>query len=159
MSETIQAEINFGRRAGEPVLPGEIAVPGFPDNRLAPVRCAIADARQAADLSLDRQGFAIASHTSAFAGEELAGAGQAYREEMAAFLQDHLGAALVVASQIGLCVRHADRLVQGPRDADNPGYVDDSAPANFAHVDYLDPAQVAAHAALGAEAQGFDVSG
>jgi hypothetical protein len=158
MSETVQAEINFGRRASEPVLPGELAVPGFPDNRLAPLRCAIADARKAEGLSLDRQGFALVPHSSACSGEGVAGSGQGYRQEMTAFLQDYLDAPLVVPSQIGLCVRYADRLVQGPRDEADPGYVDDTAPANFAHVDYLEPAQVAAHAALDAEAQGFDVS-
>jgi len=158
MSERIEAEINFGRRAEEPVLPGELAVPGFPDNRLAPVRCAIGDARRARGISLDRQGFALASHRSTCAGEAITETGDAYRAEMAAFLQDYLGAPLVVASQIGLCMRYADRLVQGPRDEDNPGYVDGSAPANFAHVDYLEPAQVAEHAALDAMAQGYDVS-
>lgn len=138
MSETIEAFLGFSKRADEPASGDEVAVPGYPDNRVQPTRCLIADARAAA-TSLDRQGFVVARHKSAFADErDKTKLARDYHREMAGFLKDYLGASFVRASGgSALLVRHGDRLV-GRRAPDRPtDIIDDRIPASFAHVDYF----------------------
>ena len=137
MSGTIEALLGFSRRNGEPVTADELAVPGYPDNRVAPTRCTIRDAR-AADARLDREGFTLVRHRSAFALErDKHRLAREYHAEMAEFLTDYLGAAVVHASaESALLVRYGERLV-GRRAFERPtDIIDDRIPASFAHVDY-----------------------
>jgi hypothetical protein len=137
MSGAIEALLGFSRRDGEPVATDEVAVPGYPDNRVAPTPCVIRDAR-GVRASLDREGFVLERHRSAFTDvrskQTLA---HEYHAEMAAFLQDYLGADVVRPSgDSALLVRHGDRLV-GRRAFERPtDIIDDRIPASFAHVDY-----------------------
>ena len=97
------------RRAGRR---GDVAVPGYPDNRVVPTRCAIRDARDAG-TSLEREGFELVQHRSAHVGErDKAKLAQDYHAEMAGFLQDDFGASTVIPSGgSALLVRYGARLV------------------------------------------------
>ena len=82
--------------------PDELAVPGYPDNRVAPTPCPVRDARDAA-TSLDREGFVLAQHRSAFADErDKTILARDYHHEMAEFLKDYLGAAVVLLAMCWL---------------------------------------------------------
>lgn len=153
MSETIEALLGFSRRDGEPVTADEVAVPGYPDNRVAPTPCRIHDAR-AAGTALDREGFVLERHRSAFAGERSkATLARDYHAEMAAFLKDYLGAAEVRPSgESALLVRYGERLV-GRRPFERPiDIIDDRIPASFAHVDYFPEVAKLSAAHVGAPA-------
>jgi hypothetical protein len=137
MSGAVEALLGFSRRDGEPVTADEVAVPGYPDNRVVPTRCTIRDAR-AAGTSLDREGFVLERHRSASAGErDRRTLAHDYHAEMAAFLEDYLGASAVCPSaEAALLVRYGERLV-GRRAFERPtDIIDDRIPASFAHVDY-----------------------
>jgi hypothetical protein len=155
MGQAVDALVHF---TGEGDTGGAYAVPGFPDNRLSAVPCRIADAREVGALALDEQGFELARHDTAFADVREYRALQGYCTEMAAFLHSYLGAALVVPARTGLCRRESGRRVARFDVASGPGYVDDRAPADFAHVDYVWPEQVAGYAAMEAADAGHDVS-
>jgi hypothetical protein len=158
MGGAIQACIGFPARDGAAESRSEFAVPGFPDSRIVPVSCAIADARQENGIALDDFGFALVRHRTAFADVRELAVLQGYRQEMAGFLADHLGAALVIPARAGLALRYASRLAAEPRREGEPGFVDEAAPANFAHIDYLYPDQFRTAARLDSEAQGHDAS-
>ena len=109
---SIQAYIGFSQHNAAPVAPGETTVPGYPDNRVMPIACAIADAREAPSMSLDEQGFTLARHETAFAGErDLEVLRRGYHDETAAFLTSFLDASLVVPARAGILVRDGRRLI------------------------------------------------
>jgi hypothetical protein len=154
MAAPIEALLGFSRRDDEPVTADELAVPGYPDNRVVPTRCPIHDAR-AQRTSLDAEGFVLERHRSAFAGErDKQSLARDYHAEMAAFLRDYLGAAAVHPSgESALLVRYGERLV-GRREFERPtDIIDDRIPASFAHVDYYPDVAVqsARHIADGLE--------
>lgn len=136
-SGSIEAMLGFSRRDDEAGQPGDLAVPGYPDNRVALVPCAIRDAR-AASTSLDREGFELVRHESTHVGERDKGKlARDYHGEMAGFLKEYLGASTVLASGgSALLVRYGARLV-GRRPFERPtDIIDDRIPASFNHVDY-----------------------
>ena len=97
-SGPVEALLGFSRRAGEAGSPGDVAVPGYPDNRIVQVPCTIHDARLH-DASLDREGFTLVRHASAYADERDKGTlARDYHEEIAKFLKEYLGASTVLAS-------------------------------------------------------------
>jgi hypothetical protein len=146
---SIQAFIGFSQHDDAPLAAGELAVPGYPDNRVLPVLREIADARAGPAMSLDEQGFTLARHESAFARErDLEVLRRGYHDEMAAFLTDYLDAALVVPARAGILVRDGRRLVGRAALEGDPEVIDDRIPASFAHVDYLLPDAIAEQARL-----------
>jgi len=134
----LKAKLGFSRRDDEPIASGEIGVPGYPDNRVMPTTCAIRNARLA-NTSMDREGFELATHRSAFVLErDRSVLAQDYHAEMAAFLKEYLGASAVRPSgESALLVRYGERLV-GRRELERPtDIIDDRIPASFAHLDYF----------------------
>jgi len=149
-SGTIEALLGFSRRDAEESQPGDLAVPGYPDNRIVRIPCVIRDAR-AAGTSLDRQGFELAYHRSSHAGErDKATLARDYHEEMAEFLKEYLGASTVLPSGgSALLVRYGARLV-GRHPFDRPtDIIDDRIPASFAHVDYYPEVALGSARAMG----------
>ena len=137
MPGAIQARLGFSRRDDEPSAPGDIGVPGYPDNRVVPVACTIRNARLAG-TSINKEGFELATHRSAFTPErDRSVLARGYHAEMAAFLTDYLGASVVLPSgESALLVRYGERLV-GRGEFDRPtDIIDDRIPASFAHLDY-----------------------
>jgi hypothetical protein len=154
---SIQAFVGFSQHDSIPVSPDEIAVPGYPDNRVTPVLCAIEDARDDLTISLDQQGFTLVRHETAFAGErdlEVLRAG--YHDEMATFLTDYLEASLVVPARAGILLRDGRKLIGREKFEGDPDVIDDRIPASFAHVDYLLPDAVIAQAKLERAFEGHD---
>jgi hypothetical protein len=156
MPDSIEAYLGFSKRDSDPVTPDEIAVPGYPDNRIVPVPCSICDARQAKGIALERQGFTLITHKTRFAKErERDHLRIVYNDEMATFIKSFMDASHVVPSRNGLLLRYGSLLVgrkphTGPLDI-----IDDKIPASFAHVDYLsDTDTVLAQAAVEAEIDG-----
>jgi hypothetical protein len=154
---SIQAFIGFSQHDTAPVASGETAVPGYPDNRVLPLLCGIADAREAPAIALDEQGFTLVRHQTAFARErDLEVLRRGYHDEMAEFLTGYLDASLVVPARAGILVRDGRRLMgRGEFDGD-PGVIDDRIPASFAHVDYLLPDAIIAQAKLECAFEGHD---
>jgi hypothetical protein len=154
---SIQALIGFSQHDAAPVAPGETAVPGYPDNRVMPLLCAIEDARERPAISLDEEGFTLVRHETAFADErDLEVLRRGYHDEMAEFLTGYLDAALVVPARAGILLRDGRRLIgRTPFDGDLD-VIDDRIPASFAHVDYLLPDAVIAQARLECAFEGHE---
>ena len=136
--ETVEAFIGFSKRDQEPEATDDIFVPGYPDNRITPRRRRIEDARNAATPSLDREGFSLVEHRTAFAEErDRSVLTKDYNDEMADFIKEYTNASVVVPSRTGLLVRYGDRLVGRRRHEGRDDIIDDRIPASFAHIDYL----------------------
>ena len=149
-SGTIEALLGFSRRDGEKGEPGDLAVPGYPDNRIVQVPCAIYDARRHAP-SLHREGFELVRHGSAHVGQrDKAALARDYHAEMAGFLKQHLGASTVLASAgSALLVRYGARLV-GRHPFERPtDIIDDRIPASFNHIDYYPEVALGSARAMG----------
>jgi hypothetical protein len=138
MSTTIEAYIGFSKRDNEPVTSDEVAVPGYPDNRIQPTRCQVHDARTTGEPSLDREGFALMDHNSDYAAvRDRQILRKGYNDEMSALLKKQMNASLVVPSRNGLLVRYGNLLVGRNKHSGATDIIDDKIPASFAHVDYL----------------------
>jgi hypothetical protein len=138
MSASIEAYIGFSKRDDEPVTSNELSVPGYPDNRVQPIRCQVHDARTTGTPSLAREGFTLMKHSSNYAAvrdREILRKG--YNDEMSALLKTQMNASLVVPSRNGLLVRYGILLVGRNNHAGPTDIIDDKIPASFAHVDYL----------------------
>jgi hypothetical protein len=156
MFEALEAFIGFSRRDSEACSPDDVFVPGYPDNPVMPVRCRIGDARRSDTPSLDRHGFTLIEHETAFADERDRDIlREGYHDEMADFLKRYMNASRVVASPNGLLVRYGDRLVGRRPHVGRADIIDDRIPASFAHVDYLADA-VRQQAATDAHLEGLE---
>ena len=158
MPHTITAKLGFSRRDDEPATPDEVAVPGYPDNRVIPIPTEIRDARDF-QPSLEREGFTLARHVSAFAGDrDKAVLTAGYYGEVRDFLKAHLGAAYVRPSGASaLLVRYGSHFV-GRRAPDGPAdVIDDRIPASFLHIDYY-PEMARAAATMETEEEAPDTS-
>jgi hypothetical protein len=156
MFEGPDAFIGFSKRESEPPSPGDVFVPGYPDNPVRPVRCRIFDGRRSDTPSLDRHGFTLIKHETSFANERDRDVlGEGYHEEMADFLKRYMNTSRVLPSPNGLLVRYGDRLVGRRPHAGRTDIIDDKIPASFAHVDYL-PDAVRQQAATDAHLQGLE---
>jgi hypothetical protein len=121
-----------------------------------PVRCRIGDARRSDTPSLDRHGFTLIKHETAFADERDRDVlREGYHDEMADFLKRYMNASRVVPSPNGLLVRYGDRLVGRRPHVGRTDIIDDKIPASFAHVDYL-PDAVRQQAATDAHLEGLE---
>lgn len=147
----LEALLGFSRRDDEPGQPGDLAVPGYPDNRIVQMPCAIRDARKV-DASLDREGFQLARHNSAYLGErDKSTLARDYHKEMAIFLKEYLGASTVLASAgSALLVRYGARLVGRHQFEWPTDIIDDRIPASFGHVDYYPDVALGSAQAMGA---------
>src|SRR5262245_397423 len=96
--------------------------------RFEPHTVLVRDAREIQDrLSLEREGFVLASHRSAVAGSrDLDVLGRDYHIEMQQMLKDFTGARDVLPQRTGLLIRFGERSKE----------TGSAKPARFAHLDY-----------------------
>lgn len=146
--ESVQGAFNFARRAPDEKAP-EVVVSKYEKLPTVSYNVPVRNARPIVnELSLDREGFQIVQHKTAFANErdpEIMREG--YLDEMASFIQSHLKAAWVVPVRQHLIVRSAQKSsIPGVR----------LAGAGLVHIDYA-PISVPMAAAAECQIRGVPI--